>query len=172
MKPEQLIADKSAKFGAGPWVDEPDRVEWRHEGFACLMVRQQEAGHWCGYVGVPPGHPWHGKRDVDIDARVHGGVTYGEPCDGLVCHVPEPGEPEHLWWVGFDCSHAFDLRPRDEAVWRKLRGWRPSMLTRCLYRDQAYVQVNVEELAEQAKEAAGGVRDLDQQLDTRGVDHG
>ncbi len=29
----------------------------------------------------------------------------------LICHVPEPGEPDHVWWFGFDCGHAFDFMP-------------------------------------------------------------
>lgn len=95
---------------AGPWDGEPDRVEFRHAGFPCLIVRQS-MGHLCGYVGVPLGHPWHGKGYDDVPARAHGGLTYAEECGGEVCHVPAPGEPEDLWWLGFDCAHAGDLQP-------------------------------------------------------------
>ncbi len=43
---------------------------------------------------------------------MHGGLTYAAECDGDdICHTPEPGEPEHMWWVGFDCAHGFDCVP-------------------------------------------------------------
>lgn len=28
--------------------------------------------------------------------------------EGRVCHVPDPGEPDDVWWFGFDCAHAWD----------------------------------------------------------------
>ncbi len=148
MKTSQTIDGKAEKFGLGPWVEEPDRVEWQHGGFACLMVRQPVPGHWCGYVGVEPGHPWHGKDWDHIDARVHGGITYARECEGDVCHVPEPGKPEHLWWIGFDCAHCDDLRPGDARL-----GY--SLLTRgATYKTRAYVQLETRTLAEQARAAA------------------
>jgi hypothetical protein len=108
------------RYGHGPWVDEPDRVEFEAGGFTCLALRQMSSGHWCGYVAVPPGHPWHGKAesygdDGGVSADVHGGVTYASECSGAVCHVPKPGEPDNVWWIGFDCSHAWDTRPADDV---------------------------------------------------------
>src|SRR6266436_107280 len=46
----------------GPWDQEPDRLEWKDAttGLTCLAVRNR-FGAWCGYVGVPPTHAWHGK---------------------------------------------------------------------------------------------------------------
>lgn len=29
----------------------------------------------------------------------------------FVCHVPEPGEPDSVWWFGFDCAHLGDRSP-------------------------------------------------------------
>jgi hypothetical protein len=74
--------EKLAKFGPGPWVEEPDRIEWRIDGVPCLMVRNESGGHWCGYAAVAPGHPWHGTEynDVDLLEGVHGGLTYSEKC--------------------------------------------------------------------------------------------
>jgi len=121
--------DKSA-WGAGPWVGEPDRVEWRIggalHGLVCLAARGP-SGSWCGYVGVPPGHPAHGKgydavhelRELDV----HGGLTFAAPCDvgehAVICHVPEPGEPDAVWWLGFDCAHAWDYSPGTQATLAK-----------------------------------------------------
>lgn len=103
----------------GAWNREPDRVEWREEmtGLVCLALRHPQSGHWCGYVGVPAGHPWHGKHYDDVAVEVHGGLTFANACQAgslgehRVCHTPEPGEPDHLWWLGFDCAHSGDVSP-------------------------------------------------------------
>lgn len=126
------FVDKTT-WGDGPWQEEPDRIEFRVPelpALACLMVRGP-MGSWCGYVGVPPGHPLHGKGYSDDAAEplmVHGGLTYAAPCmvesdrgpDALICHAPEPGESDEVWWLGFDCGHAFDISPWMTAM---LRGY-------------------------------------------------
>lgn len=94
----------------GPWNDEPDRVEWRSHGFACLIVRNA-MGALCGYVGVPDSHPLHGRDYSDVALTAHGGLTFSDSCHGPICHVPQPGEPDNVWWFGFDCSHALDVVP-------------------------------------------------------------
>ncbi len=55
---EEYLVQKT-KWGEGPWQAEPDKVEWRHLGLPCLIVRNG-SGALCGYVGVPPTHPLHG----------------------------------------------------------------------------------------------------------------
>lgn len=98
-------------WSAGPWDSEPDRLEWRAHGMPCLIARN-ELGALCGYVAVPPGHPLHGADLLALDGlRVHGGVTYVGPCARMICHVAETGEPDDVWWVGFDACHAFDAWP-------------------------------------------------------------
>lgn len=68
--------DKSG-WGEGPWRDEPDRVEWSH-GFPCLIIRNEKtSGSLNGYVAVPPGHPWHKQHYDNVDAMVHGGLSFG-----------------------------------------------------------------------------------------------
>lgn len=107
-------AEKLEKWGPGPWVNEPDRVDFKAFGFPCLLRRNEGMGNWCGYVAVPPGHPLHG---ADLDAaqgkplQVHWGLTYADACSGEICHVPAPGEPDDVWWLGFDCGHCNDLQP-------------------------------------------------------------
>jgi len=96
---------------SGPWDAEPDREEFRHAGFPCLM-RRGYSGAWCGYVGVPRGHAAHGKAYDAVEVEVHGGLTYASPCQGEICHVPAAGESDDVWWFGFDCAHAFDVAPR------------------------------------------------------------
>lgn len=134
-----------AKWPAGPWVTEPDRVEWRHKGVPCLIVRSPGGGHLCGYAAVPPGHPWHGKGmgwDDGVHPDVHGGVTYAEGCAGQVCHVPQPGEPDNVWWLGFDCAHLYDLSPG----YLEHRTW---IDPEASYKGVLYVKRQAESLAEQ-----------------------
>jgi hypothetical protein len=150
--------DKSG-WGEGPWMSEPDRVEFRHAGLPCLLRRSPRGGAWCGYVAVPPGHPLHGTTHDGIDVEVHGGLTYSGRCEGDVCHVPAPGEPDDVWWIGFDCGHAFDVSPAREARLRAIDPhladpWPPwpepvPAALREVYRDLAYVRGETESLAEQ-----------------------
>lgn len=114
-----------AEWGEGPWQSEADRVEFKAHGLPCLLKRNQ-FGVWCMYVGVPAGHAWHGKLYQDIDVGCHGGLTYSAQCDGDpvdgICHVPDPGEPEHAWWLGADFGHAFDVCPAIDAKYPAIRG--------------------------------------------------
>jgi hypothetical protein len=131
----------------GPWRDEPDRISWVDEatGLDCLMKRHERTLHWCGYVGVPSGHPWNGKSWDDVSADVHGGITYAEACDGDptsgVCHVAKSGDDD-VWWLGFDWAHWGDLMPQ--------AGYEQPSAT---YRTAEWVKKEVEDLARQAHEA-------------------
>jgi len=118
--PQLTVVDKS-DWGPGPWQSEPDRVEWIHAGFAC-MLRRGPGGQWCGYVGIPREHPFYGKEYGEIDDAVpfHGGLTYSAACNGEICHVPAAGMPADVWWLGGDFAHAGDLCPAYEA---RLRAW-------------------------------------------------
>lgn len=136
---------------SGPWTDEPDKVQWvdKATGLDALAVRNRH-GAWCGYVGVPPEHPWHGKsydQGPEDMIEVHGGLTFSASCrEGLpegegVCHVPYPGRPANVWWFGFDCNHAWDYAPvMYGADWDD-----PDVV----YRDLAYVRGEVAYLAAQ-----------------------
>jgi hypothetical protein len=86
--------------------------------------------------------------------NVHGGLTYSGSCRGAICHVPQPGEPDPVWWFGFDCSHAWDVTPGMDAALRKAGSRLPDMgLRDSVYRDAAYVRLEVERLAEQLRAA-------------------
>lgn len=140
-----MVAERKKSWGDGPWQSEPDRIDFRHAGLACF-VQRNHMGVLCGYVGVPEGHPAHGKSYDDVDVDVHGGLTYARECHGSVCHVPEPGEPDRVWWFGFDCGHAWDLMPCGSS---------PELLSKGIdirfgtYRDLAFARAEVERLAEQ-----------------------
>jgi hypothetical protein len=139
---------------SGEWDSEPDKVQWQDKktGLPCLAVRHRDYGHWCGYVGVTDQHPWYGK---DCDALndnpdVHWGLTYADKCQPSddeskgICHVPAPGEPDHVWWFGFDCAHSGDASPQDFAYWEK-RGEVPY----ANYRSLSFVKNQCKKLAEQ-----------------------
>ena len=150
---EYRTVDK-ADWGPGPWQSEPDKKQWRdpETGLACLVVRGP-SGALCGYVGVEPGHPLHGKDYDGADMEVHGGLTFADSCghgddpsEGI-CHIPGAGEPDDVWWFGFDCGHYGDLSPAYAAL--------PSPFLRGgVYRDLAYVESEVQSLARQLARAA------------------
>lgn len=132
-----------------PWENEPDREHWVDEAtdLDCLIIRNS-SGALCGYVGVPEGHPSFGKYYEDVHAEVHGGLTYSDACDGHICHSRDKGdEPanEHVWWLGFDCAHGYDLIPMMTSEFLA-RG--------ATYKDIEYVKRECRHLAAQLKELA------------------
>lgn len=63
MKTREWRWDKiKPSWGPGPWEEEPDKRQWTDPatGLPCLIVRNRLGG-LCGYVGVPPSHPWYGR---------------------------------------------------------------------------------------------------------------
>lgn len=150
-------AIKLEKWGAGAWVDEPDHLAFEHVGMSCILHRHPSSGHWCGYVAVPPGHPWHGKdgysENQEIGLEVHGGPTYGDKCDGEICHVAKPGEPDDVWWIGFDCAHSGDLAPCSVKMDARL-GFDHRFRSRDSYKTIDYITQETKRAAEQARDKA------------------
>lgn len=149
---EMAILEDRTKWGPGPWENEPDRAEWRTAaGLPGLAVRGPY-GNWCGYAAVAPGHPAHGAAFGKLDINAHGGLTYGQACQGEICHVPTPGEPDDVWWLGFDCGHAGDVMPGMNALMRAT-GCTASLEfmgePHAHYRTLEYVRAEVEDLAAQ-----------------------
>lgn len=163
-----VTVDKTA-WGPGPWQDEPDKAQWIDPatGLDCLIVRSPASGALCGYVGVPPDHPWHsaeygecrqscGKKtfcDHSPEALldVHGGVTFTGGCDHSddeskgICHIPASGRAEDIWWFGFDCAHSEDVMPAFNAR---------SHFPESTYRQADYVQAECAYLARQLQALA------------------
>lgn len=140
--------DKSS-WGEGAFQQEPDKAYWVDPatGLDCLIVRN-DSGALCGYVGVPESHPYFGLSEnwsTIRELKVHGGITFTSFCsedkEHGVCHVPDSGRPEHVWWIGFDTAHAGDLCPG----WSWLRVM-PSWNT---YKNFDYVKAEVESLSQQ-----------------------
>jgi len=113
---------------SGVWSGEPDFLEFKVFGFECHAKRHDSMGHLCGYIQVDADHPWYGKDYDNVDAEVHGGLTY---CTSS-------------GWFGFDCAHAGDLVPR-------MYDLIPDSGE--VYRDMGYVVGELIKLAKQAKEA-------------------
>ena len=148
-------------WGPGPWDAEPDKISWTDEltGMPCLAVRANPwQGSWCGYVAVPPGHPYHGKDYDEVPVAVHGGLTFSEGCneDGpierAVCHIPEPGQPADVWWLGFDCGHCMDIMPAYRTYLPEM--WDLYERTGAQYRTLTYVRGECARLALRLWEAA------------------
>lgn len=133
-RPELRVSGHEAP--PGPWDYEPDKVQWIDPAtdLDCLAVRNP-FGAWCGYVGLPPTHPWHGvgyssclvegctedhycEHSPGDAVQVHGGLTFAASCSESdrgeafgICHVPFAGRPQDVWWLGFDCAHFGDETP-------------------------------------------------------------
>lgn len=118
-----------------------------HAGFQWIVTNNGR-GYRCGYVQIPPGHPWHGTGYDEITAKCHGGLTFSEP--DVECGN---GGADDAWWIGFDCAHSFDLGDP------QLPGYsaRLSYVGRdSVVRSQQYVEAECRSLCEQAKAAAEG----------------
>lgn len=170
---EYRTQDKST-WGDGPWQQEPDKVQFQDEatGLPCLIVRNHN-GALCGYVGVAEGHPLFGKsydtdetegRGASIEKlAVHGGITFGNFCQPItdegdearyICHIPGPGEPDKVWWLGFDCGHGFDVCPAlDVHMPKALKALlhAPDWAREPTYKSLDYVKGQIASLAEQIK---------------------
>jgi len=161
MQTQQWTFMDKTSWPRGEWDSEPDKLQWTDEatGLLCL-VHRGPSGALCGYVGLPEGHRFHGvdydhvrfdENEDDPYPAAHGGLTFASSCQGSdpvtgrgVCHIPDEGEPDSVWWLGFDCAHCGDYCPAYD------RGEGRGGVT---YRDLAYVQWQCRQLAAQLKVA-------------------
>ena len=138
--------DKSA-WADGEWQQEPDRIEWVFLGFPCLIVRQ-EPGWLCGYVGIPPTHPYYGKDMLDHELRkiyIDKSITFSEDSHQsddprAVNHQLLP-KTDDYWWIGFDCSHHDDVFPAIIKFY--------NFSSEASYKNIEYMKTQVEFLARQ-----------------------
>lgn len=147
---EYTFQDKSSYPRRGPWDNEPDKAQWPDPatGLPCLAVRYPGRGYWCGYVGVAEGHPYFRDRVENLPG--HGEVNYYRFCveddkEHGVCHIPSDGEPDRVWWFGFDCGHSYDVCPGES---------RPFFDGESEYRTLDYVKEQCAELAEALQKAS------------------
>lgn len=169
--PTEYRVERPDWWPEGPWMTEPDRVDWTTEAGLPGLILRTRSGHLCGYVAVLPGHPYHGveynagdyPKSPEGEINVHGGLTYSGKCSGNICHVPKPGKPDDVWWFGFDCAHSGDWHPSDYAPYLGNLRSMPGGFNQ--YRDVPYVTREVERLAKQLI-SYGKPADIDSADDT------
>ena len=122
-------AAKHDRLGNGEWSGEPDLLEFEAYGFKCQAKRHDDLGHLYGYITVGADHPWHALTYDEVDADVHGGLTFSN--EGR---------------FGFDCAHLGDVVPKMHALTGKDFGE--------TYKGMGYVVGELIKLAKQAKEAS------------------
>jgi hypothetical protein len=82
---------------------EPNYETFEYKGFKVLIKRNMHTGCLLGYVGLPGGHKFYGKNyNDDIPIDCHGGLTFTNLWED---------EKDNLWYIGFDCAHAYDYMP-------------------------------------------------------------
>jgi len=105
-------------------------------------ITHSDLGFRCGYVSLPPGHPWTAPGVDLFDIDVHGDVTFDDD-DPLI---------KNNYLVGFDCGHSGDA-PDPELVFTSV-----NLFAGGIIRSQEYVRAECFKLIEQA-EAAVTFRD-------------
>jgi len=153
MKYREYTTKDKSDWPRGEWDNEPDKVQFQDAatGLPCLIVRGP-SGALCGYVGVSEGHRLFGveydsaRTLEDEYLECHGGLTFSDHCRPStdeshgICHLPDEGEPDHVWWFGFDCAHGCDVCPDRKFHYH------------CgdeQYRNRAYVENEIRGLAAQ-----------------------
>lgn len=121
-------------------------LSWRDPatGLRCVAWRHPDLGFLCGYVGVPKDHPAYGRLDLDDAVDVHGGVTFSE----LGICADRFADDPFLWYLGFDCGHAWDVVPALPML---------SSIGETEYRNFDYVRRECEHLARQLSEMTDAV---------------
>lgn len=119
-QPQQQRHVNRIGWPPGPWDSEPDRVgPFVHEGLICFL-RRHRWGYWCGYVGVPPDHPFHGWDTDDFQSlpvtmlEDEREITY----TGTARNLWPSDEPLLIgsYFIGFSCGDAYDLTPKSMAM--------------------------------------------------------
>jgi hypothetical protein len=141
-------------------------AEERHTRWRSAWTKAREAEQEGLPVGVSPlevfsdnSGPSPEPKGVGVrvsEIEVHGGLTFAGGCQHgddpskRICHLPDEGEPDDLWWFGFDCAHAWDFMPGYHARTRN-RGFpfESDQRPEDVYRDVAYVKAECESLARQ-----------------------
>lgn len=139
------VPEKIQFWGYGPWVAEPDYMEFEQKGFTCRVNRcysrhkdSISGGHLCGYVILTPDHPYYKMEKEGIPIEIHGGLTYSGYLD----------KEHNEWLIGFDCCHCYDLSPgplRTQPFFKPFPDEE--------YRTLAYVVEEIKKMVDQLLEA-------------------
>jgi hypothetical protein len=127
------------------WLSEPNILAWIYKGYDCLIVRDEEFGNLCGYVGLKSDHPWWGKDTDDdeiYDIDVHGQIAWASQINP----IPRNAYND-IWWLGFHGAAGRDYRPYYKNNWPD-----------GTYRNMAFMKAECEKLVRQCERAF--VRDV------------
>ena len=139
--------------------------------FPCSIWKHDSLGTLCGYLGVPPSHPWYGKDQGDDLSRidVHGGITLATHEKSSRQMSPEYRKaimsdsrplPEFKWVSVPNADDASWPHDTGQDVWwlgfdcGHLYDFVPATpRPGDIYRDEHYVRGELEGLASQAADA-------------------
>jgi hypothetical protein len=127
-------------------VDRPDVLieKGTYENYE-YVITHNDIGYRCGYIKLQHDHPWSGKDTLDINAAVHGGITFTEPdkpCENNLHEIPN-------FWIGFDCCHLYDAIDPFLPIDEEYKSWiMPHKLGSI--RTTEYVRDQIKELIYQA----------------------
>ena len=114
--------------------------KWVTEAGYEAEVIATKMGHRCGYVTVPEDHPHYGKGYDDIDADVHGGLTFA-----------------NKGTFGFDCAHlddGKDVSIMSDEYKKIFQAW-PSLIdSEATIKTLEFCVAECESLAKQLREQA------------------
>lgn len=144
---------KIARGAVMKFLDEPDAVIYKEQGLLCAALRNK-LGNWCGYVGLPRGHPYFGLgvHSDDLTLECHGGLNYADDSIGYIAREIFPD----TWWLGFDTCHFGDLLVYEYDFGIKSSGLNPFTGAPGIYRDLDYIKG---QLSRMAKECAFKMRE-------------
>jgi len=160
-------------MGMNEWDNEPDFLDWEHNGFTCRVQRQIQSKALNGYVVIPAGHPLHGVGYADhlppvlmamVDKTMNGPIGKRSAIQ-LFCmsgNAARAGDQFNVhggvtysgacYWLPKDTDqgfcYGFDCSHCDDLA----PGYSFSMDG--TYRNLAYVKAECESLADQLAEAA------------------
>lgn len=137
-------------WGYGEWVEEPDLVSFEYREYECQIQRgchllldvAMGLGQLCGYVNIFPTHPWFKKDYDEIDATVHGGLTYS----ALDVET-------NTWVIGFDCAHYNDIIPGAKSIVEEHKAFMEVFNLPYSYKNVGFVKDQLKSLVEQARTA-------------------
>jgi hypothetical protein len=146
-EPQKEFSLPKSQWSEGPWHDEPDLAVWPYHNLNCAAVRHASFGHFCGYVALPPGHPWYGHNEETIRDEndnyidVHGGITYTTTSSEYLDRFEGVGAED--WCVGFDCGHYGDYQPGLRATLAYVNDKTGNLVSMPnLFQDQIYRTLN------------------------------
>jgi hypothetical protein len=155
------------------WENEPDFLDWEHNGFVCRVQRQIRSKALNGYVVIPAGHPLHGVEYVDqlppvlmamVDKTMNWPIRKRSAIQLLCMSVNDARAGDQFnvhggvtysgecYWLPKDADKGFCYGFHCSRCDDLAPGY--SFLSGGTYRNLEYVKAECESLADQLAEAA------------------